>query len=237
MGMPAATLDRRPLRESSTARQRSGTKLRQWRARRRCPGPALGGHDVAGGHHVEAVQGAGAERRLEQARHVRSARRRRDREADADGLRFVEQAGDPRPQRHLAGRDQAGVALRLAGVQAGDGGRVQPGDGAKGVNEVADALLAARDLEQAGVERAVPRPGETGLGEGLVERPAVRLLGLREGAVDVEDRASGGGWRLTRSAAPATPRSPRHSRAGRRWRSRRPARRPRRRSPAARSRA
>ena len=61
------------------------------------------------------------------------------------------------------------------------------GAGANGVDEVADALLAARDLEQAGVERAIPRPGEAGLGEGLVERPAVRLLGLREGAVDVED--------------------------------------------------
>ena len=59
------------------------------------------------------------------------------------------------------------------------------------LDEVADALLAARDLEQAGVERAVPRPGEPGLGEGLVERPAVRLLGLGEGAVDIEDEGFG----------------------------------------------
>ena len=108
----------------------------------------------------------------------------------------------------------AGLAAALAGCAAptgyssGGAGTDEPNvyvaREAFGVDRrppVAQALLAAGDVEQAPVRAHVPVPAQAGLGERAVERDAVSVaLGLGERAVDVEDdrrdaavRTEGGG--------------------------------------------
>jgi hypothetical protein len=95
------------------------------------------------------------------------------------------------PERALPAHQQLGVDARLGLVQRGHDGE-QPlalGRGhAQRADVVAQALLAAGDLEQARVQRRAPVPPQRELDERGVERLAVRFLGIGERAVEVEDQ-------------------------------------------------
>ena len=53
-------------------------------------------------------------------------------------------------------------------------------------DEILDALLAAGHLEQLVIQRDIPVPVQAVIGKGLVERLAVSVFGVGEGAVDVK---------------------------------------------------
>ena len=55
------------------------------------------------------------------------------------------------------------------------------------IDERRQTLLATSDVEQARVLGAAPVPVETLLHEGVIEGLAMRLLGIRKRAVDIED--------------------------------------------------
>src|SRR3954471_23931305 len=62
----------------------------------------------------------------------------------------------------------------------------------------ADPFLAAGDPQQALVDRLVPSPVETVAGEGMAEGLSVKLLGLGQRAVDIEDQRGGASDQLSR---------------------------------------
>jgi hypothetical protein len=64
----------------------------------------------------------------------------------------------------------------------------RPDVGVRLLPVVLDALLAARDAEQFGVERLVPVPVHAQFGERLVERGTVRVLGVGQRAIDIENQ-------------------------------------------------
>jgi hypothetical protein len=59
-----------------------------------------------------------------------------------------------------------------------------------GLDIMAQPLLAAGHQQEIAVKRAVPLPIQSCFAEGGVEGMAMRLLGVRERAVDIEDEAA-----------------------------------------------
>lgn len=99
--------------------------------------------------------------------------------------RFLEQIEHAVAQGYPG--DEMGIVARLAGVE----GVEQAGRRRSTLRQppvVLQSLLAAGDIEQARVQRAVPVPAEAGVLEGHIECLAVGFLGVGQGTVDVEDQ-------------------------------------------------
>ena len=56
------------------------------------------------------------------------------------------------------------------------------------IDKKANALPPARDLQQVAVQGLVPAPVQTGGSKSRIKRHAVCFLGIREGAVDIEQQ-------------------------------------------------
>ena len=115
-----------------------------------------------------------------------------DGEAQAGGAGFVDQPGDAGAQRQAALLDAADVVRGLGGVQAFDQ-IVEIGPGGGGGVEmpgiVADAFLAAGDVQQAAVQHFIPIPVQPVFGESCIKGRAMAVaLGFGQRAVDIEDQ-------------------------------------------------
>ncbi len=100
----------------------------------------------------------------------------------------ADQRFDAWSQRTAALRDQVGIPPCLDPVQIRDLRIRQPKAMLLHPVECLHALLATGDPQQALVGRAIPKPWNSGLRERLIEGATMDLLGLRKGAVDVEDQ-------------------------------------------------
>lgn len=141
---------------------------------------------VAAGERIEEGRRRPAEGGRAERLHVRPARGGGDGEAEPPRPRRFEKRGDAGPERDRPSGDQRRVARRLVGVERRDPLRRErrPGLG----RERRHPLLAAGDEEEPPIGLAAPVPARPGGGEGGVEGEPVRLLRLRQRAVDVEDQ-------------------------------------------------
>jgi len=141
------------------------------------------------GQSLEPVPGIGAELRADERRNVGRGRGRRDAEAHPGCARFADQPCNARTQRRAAVRDQFAVDARLAAVDERHHG-LEPGRllrfQLQPIDIDADALLAARGAQQFGILLPAPIPGQRVFQERGVESLAVGLLGIGDGAVDIE---------------------------------------------------
>ncbi len=148
---------------------------------------------VAGADDFEPVRGfrpqAGPEQRLD----IRGRSGGGDRQPDAGPARFVDQSGNAGAQGQATLVDETEIMSGLGQMQLSDENREVgiAGDvGGVTRSEVADALLAAGNIQQATIERFIPVPVEAGFGEGGIEGRAVPVaFGFCKGPVNIEDQS------------------------------------------------
>ena len=113
--------------------------------------------------------------------------------AHACRARLADQPADALAQFDAAGTHPARVEIGLLAMHCTDAG-FEPGALRRGqverVQVRRDALLAAGGLEQLGIALAAPVPGDIFGDEGIVERLPVRLLGVGERSIDIEQKGA-----------------------------------------------
>src|SRR4051812_30972221 len=122
---------------------------------------------------------------------VRGRRRRRDCESHTCGIRLRQEPRHAGAQWTASVRDQLRVERRLLAMDQWRElaqPRALSQRHCERTDVVVDALLAAGDLEQLAIDGPGPFPFQMEAQERIVERLAVRLLGVGERSIDVEDQ-------------------------------------------------